>query len=791
MEQPIANPTTPDELFTLKYFEHLLEQYQTTLSQVSKCAELKDLITDNFITRVDSFIATGNQKIDAAYETASQEELTERYNTHFILPKRFKALVILHRDSLVQLTRIALFRYTGRLSITQEENFFKETYEALSLAINDFEKHIETERQALRSRKDTDKFIRREYNLKTNPWAIYTEQLQTLKIQILEIQGNEEKLLDTQRYFDAVKEAFQDLSVKNKELVAHYEGLVEEALEDLIKEDTQHLASVMERRVMAAAAIGNQLPDMSLVEEIDIPHKVIESVVSSENGMLKKRSLSLKKDLRKWLDYRIMPRWTELQTLEETFKVRAQVRLTSIANGLQVSQEKITDLSIEEIIDYVKQFKKEVDEFEVESKTHLDKLTSLLYSGLDLIPFVQGKPFLEVPIQSSFEQTQRTALNTLSSNLKSGLRNLNRFYAKVRRKDDRNNYELALEAIRQRYSGIESGTYDALFRNRRFMGDLFLVERQIPLKVLTKAYEDWKEGFPRACLVTGVALSGKSTFIQDSGTSLFGRNVVKLQPDASAVIEGRKFNTTRNLEEALSYIKKHHLRSAKLVLIIDDLEFWRDANVSLVSNVRALLRFIENENDEFFVVVGCNQMMVENLNGLLPLKSAFTTHLNLSEATTEEIKKAVLVRHQSAHKVILDKRGNEFGPKKVQNLIERLAKDNQYNLGKVLQAWSYTTIEADRESLRLQEVNDVVDFFTPEERILLKQVLLFKTVTDKGLRRVTGSGFQVSYHPALKRLLNSRVLMRDLKGSLYIPAFLVNDIEMIINKKTTKLHANR
>ncbi len=107
-----------------------------------------------------------------------------------------------------------------------------------------------------------------------------------------------------------------------------------------------------------------------------------------------------------------------------------------------------------------------------------------------------------------------------------------------------------------------------------------------------------------------MSLSGKSTFIWGNSTNLFGKGVVKLEPNTSAIIEGRKFNTTKNLGEALSYIKKHHLRSKNLVLILDDLELWRDADVSSVSNVRALLQFIENENDEFFIVVGCNQMMI-------------------------------------------------------------------------------------------------------------------------------------------------------------------------------------
>ena len=77
-------------------------------------------------------------------------------------------------------------------------------------------------------------------------------------------------------------------------------------------------------------------------------------------------------------------------------------------------------------------------------------------------------------------------------------------------------------------------------------------------------------------------------------------------------VEG-KFKTTKNLKEALDEVKRSSF-SKRRILLIDDLELWRDEKNTLLNNTRALIDFIESESDNVLVIVTTNPPMSVHLD---------------------------------------------------------------------------------------------------------------------------------------------------------------------------------
>ena len=101
--------------------------------------------------------------------------------------------------------------------------------------------------------------------------------------------------------------------------------------------------------------------------------------------------------------------------------------------------------------------------------------------------------------------------------------------------------------------------------------------------------DHWNQGLNKSVLVSGDRLSGRSTFLDYSAKKLFGKDIVTLKPNSDATIDGRKFKTSNDLKEALQYVKNNNIKSTRPIILVDDLELWRDTKHSLLYNIRAFI----------------------------------------------------------------------------------------------------------------------------------------------------------------------------------------------------------
>ena len=343
------------------------------------------------------------------------------------------------------------------------------------------------------------------------------------------------------------------------------------------------------------------------------------------------------------------------------------------------------------------------------------------------------------------------------------------------------NKEISAECIAHRMYQDENSHYDSLFLSKKFIGDLFLIARKEQEAKLKQIINQWQDGFNKSVLVVGDRLCGRSTFIDYTSKKFFKKHIVTLQPNKSATIDGRKFSTTFNLKEALDYVKNNNIKSTKPAILIDDLELWRDKDYSLLTNIRALVDFIETESDKVFIIVSTTTQMQSHLDYRFDFSNRFSNVINCNIANKEEIIEAIQLRHDAAHRDLVTEDLEIMSNYKMRNIARNLCKQTSNNFGNTLQSWTYKTFVQEDEKVLFKESHyEFLDFFTQQEHIILKQALIYKKISEFGLKRLIANAYDTNYKSSLRRLINIKILIRDTDGDLYINPVVVNDISRII-----------
>lgn len=318
---------------------------------------------------------------------------------------------------------------------------------------------------------------------------------------------------------------------------------------------------------------------------------------------------------------------------------------------------------------------------------------------------------------------------------------------------------------------------------------MFLTPRKLQEQQLGDAVSQWNKGFSKAVLVTGDRLCGKSTFLDFSSKKYFGKQVINLKPNSVTTVDGRKFKTSANLKESLQHLKSYSVKSTRPILIIDDIELWQDAENSLLNNIRSLINFIENFSEDIFVVVSTTNVLAKHLDNRFKFSNGFSTLIDLSIASKNEILEAVILRHGASHKLLVSEKLVPYSDSNMRSLINKIGLEQNKNIGLTLQAWTYSTINEDDDKVIFKiNDNEFADFFSQEELIILKQASLFKNISEVSLIKVIPTKNELIYKSALKRLINTKVLLRNTIGKLYINPIVLSEVQVLLIRKNYKLN---
>ena len=785
----IATQTTDNTtLFTLEKFEETLALYSHNLGIIKDSNQLASYISQEFSGLCKLYLKVGEEVKEKSLNAKSETLNIEVFLVNYFIPEHLKSVVILHRDVLLELTKAFLFSKEDMALEEHLSNHFKASKTVLASGIETLINEISNERKLLTTSKKTQKKIAENVLFYENPWTIYTDQFNEILEQLKEIHAVKGVLLSISDKFISLKKVVTKIDTKHKDLrvklLENVDNLVRKVNDENSASD---LTSFIDSELVHFETFGNN--ETVVTNELELYINTLDFIkipISTNEGILNIREVQLKKAVQKWFDYHIVPSIMDLIAVEKSLKSKNHVTLTNLKSSIMISKENWKENFLEMFSNTVLNIKNEFLVSEKQSELIISKMHEGLNKELLIKNLFKARPFLDVAFNSS---SLNRSKDTFFKKIQERIQQILLFLKKQRKKSEfeesYSQIELSIKCVAHRMYKEENEYYDTLFLNKNFIGDLFFVPRIHQEEKFKEALEQWNNGFNKSVLVHGDRLSGKSSFIDYTSKKYFNKDIVILKPNTVAIIDGRKFKTTYDLKEALFYVKNNNTKSTRPIVLIDDLEVWRDKTHKLLDNIRALAEFIATESDDAFVVATTSTIMKNHLDSVLNFSEGFSTSINTSSTYKEEIFEAIMLRHGAGQRVLVYESNELISTKKIKDSVYRLCKQYQNNLGDVLQAWTYSTyVKEGNQVLFKEENHEFRDFFSLKELIILKQALLFRHMSEYGLKQVAGEGYETDFKSSLKRLMNAKVLLREeVQGSLYINPVLLNDITGILDRK--------
>ena len=774
-----------ENVSSLDQFAQKLTAFKNQLSLLTTANDLQKLLLNDFSSLCDFYVAMGDRAFDRYTEELNTNETVEIYLLNYKITDIVKSFFILNRNVLLELMKAEIIHQEKKLDKNAISDHFKQSQMVLADAIDELLQKINFEKNRLLKRKNIKKGLIKKMRLHLNPWEVYKQQIITLQQHLQQINDSKYSLLRTILGFQNIKNSINKVSDTNNKLNEKYENVVLQIENSLKEEKALELLKNEAIEFTQSILAGNDLVHFTedLINQVELLEK-IEIPISSKEGILNIREVNLNKTVQKWLDYQVLTELMDLIGLEESTGSKFQLAIANIKNSIQLAKNMDAEIDYQSLRSTIANLKVVLSSFKSNSDTIFSKIYDEIQDEFLVSNLFKNKPFLEVAIQSSINLGSTTLLKEVKARFEKLRSYFNAQYKKTNYQDSFSNIEISSRCITYRMLAKEDENYDILFLTKNFIGDIFLVPREFQEQQLQEAINHWNQGFNKAVLIEGDRLSGKSTFLDYTSKKYFGKDIVQLKPNSTSVIDGRKFKTTKDLKEALQYVKNNNVKNTRPILIIDDIELWLDAEHHFLDNIRALINFIENESDEIFLVLATSSALVSNLDNRLGFSKIFSTVINMNNTDKDEVLRAIFLRHGASHKTLVSKDKEPISDGKTQKIINKLSKQHQNNIGVVLQAWTYNTVASEEDKVIYNEIEfEFVDFFTNEELIVLKQAMIYKRITELGIKRVTSSKYETNFKSAIKRLINTKVLLRDESGSLYINPVILSEIGFLLKSK--------
>lgn len=770
-----------EDFFSMDKIENKLEEFCDKVSTVENQQELENCIVKNFTDFINLFISHSDIAQKELAEITPKTNILYYYFINYIISEDVKNLIIVLRNVHIELSKADIFEIENQTNNTKTGEYLSETKLFLTETINAFSKRISSHKLRLYNTRKYKQVIHNKIRLYQNPWNVYKNQFLELINQFESISESNNRLREVSNNFESISNITDVIKKGNNSLYTSLIINVDEILNLINSGNTDSLISFIDKQHQQELKTVNNLDSFS--EDISNRISLLGTVkvpINSNRGIINIREIDLNKSVTKWFDYQIFPDFVDLINLEEEIKNKYQFSLLNLKNRIKLVKSLEEIEHIENITASLSRLKSEINEIKIKSREITDSIYKNLKDELLASNLYKSRPFLSIPIQATINFRRSPAFNRIKNiylDLKSQY--LDKLGPEII--DEYSKAESSANCIAHRMDRKSGEHYDMLFLSRFFIGDLFLVPRAIQEHQFNKEYNRWKNNFHSSVIVTGDRLSGKSTFLKYVSNKYFKKNIVDLKPNKTATIDGRKFSTTYDLKEALEYVKNNNKKSTRPILIIDDPELWHDSEHSFSENIRALLKFVESESENIFIVIGSTGAMIEKLNDRFGLKKIFTQIIDLNKSNSDEITKAIFLRHGTLHKELVSEELKIISDRVKQQIIKKLAVKNNWNIGLTLRAWAYSTNNMENNKVVYsKDKTRFINYFSKDELIILKQTLLYKRISELSLKNVTADKFETKFNPALKRMINNKVLQRNKAGKLEINPVILNEIQYIL-----------
>jgi len=776
--------------------EDLLKEYSNLIS--TKISETWQVDKEEHLERLSSSLQSLSEKIlhigsKAAEEKEPTVAESVRYESaliHYDWMKEAKSFLILWRDIIFQYQKSLVLHKTGKIEETEVYEIKRKSRETVEEAAA----YLDQSYIKLKSQNSDIQDYLENRSLRTNPWSVYKEQVNT-------IESQSHQLLDQYDKLNKVEDHLKKLRASLSELIDSYRieiSRIQHLGDQSIAEIETHLESAPWKLVKLlddldqqslAAHLYNAYTFMvdqicsDMVEEVEVPIRLI-------HGQPEYKQINFRESTRAWLDSEIQPHVIELQELLDTVGNSMKMTLVNVRNRLSLisnEQPEQVNVTVDELTrpintakEIIKGRLERVAAYEVSLKEKLEEFlhTSDIYDPED--------EFLSLPQQYLVGQV-RTEEAPLVKSIKkwffSKTSLLKGFLDDVAEEESLTQAEKIVRYVKARSLPTDNHQYSNIFSARGFIGESFWVGREAQLSHVSRLIQDWRNGFRGSAIISGKRFSGRTAFGEIVASRFFPHKTVRLRPDMTVKINGRTFEAKDDLGEALEFIKKNTINEPHLVWI-DDLELWQSPQVSASQNIQDLLRYIDELSAQLFFIVSMTNWFKAHYSQMSGLDRVFQAVINLDFMSEVEVKQAITIRHGATHKLLVDEEGEEVVQQRFGKMVQAVYRNASYNIGQSLNLWSYTIqrVNDQRVIHKPTQAYQLPDFINDDNAILLRTLLMIKRANEYRLRKILGASFTQKYRPIVQRLLRLGVLERHMDGMLEVNESIVNDIAYLLDQ---------
>ena len=735
---------------------------------------------------------------DAALDQLKTHEGVDPYFTTFSWPERVKAFLILWRDVLFQLGKTHIGVIDGIFTVEDFQLLKTSSKDTLLQAAEGLVHFTESRGRSEYLKSDGIYRQIEKWKLQKNPWPVYKDQFEQLTLQYEGLIKSCHELKNILKGFHQIYASIQQMCTSCEDELTKFASVAQQSIdyiESHIDSKPGRVVTFLEEIEQEIAVVSHldaflenfELMVNRLPENMDVP-------IATEQGMLKIREVNFLRSARQWLESEALPLLYESWEVTENANNGIQVALVNVRNRViiianEAKEGKATDLGQEAICHPLKSFISGLasyqDNLNLQRNTIAGRLTEhfKVYNVYNPI-----SSFLPLPLQSTINQlrfTQNIVWSTINKWVSGLTSNVRQLIASVEKEEALSDAEKITRFVQTRSKNAgQNEQYSSIFLTKGYIGESFWVGRSNEIQRAQSLINQWELGFRGALCLTGQRYSGKTVFGELIAHRFFPEATVRISPNTSIKVGGRKLPPSYSLEAALAFTRKHTINQRALIWI-DDLELWSNANYTLGQNIRALKKAIDSYANQSFFMVSMGNSLKAHLNKTHDIDRIFQAEINLDRMSVEEVRQAILIRHGATHKVLVDQAGNVISPNAYRKLTTKVYRLSEGNIGESLNLWSYNTRKFKEEEVvhELGTLYLLPDFISSDIAAVLSAIIMEKRTNEYRLRKLFGPAFSDKYRSVLQRLFSTGLVVRQLDGWVELNEIAANEVGRMLEKK--------
>jgi hypothetical protein len=716
--------------------------------------------------------------------------------THFLWSPQMKSYLLLWRDITFETQKATILNLDDKLSEANFEAFKNSTHEQIIAATEQIRRFLDQQvKQVKLQRKGIKKYIE-EYGLQQNPWKVYKNQLIEIGKQCQGLSNNFDILIENYKVFQTILSLITSSIIKYKVKITAQESQANSTIEFIKQHIDGHFGKIVTHTKNLEYGIEyiNHQEDFKLNFQktlLSLSEKINLSIDISE-GLILTKEITFRRRIKQWIEAEVLPLMYEVWEIMEFTTDSLKMALMNIQNRTSVLSNEIRNgkvpMNIEEVDAPLDTFLVRAEKWMMQ----LDDLFKIIHQRLNdefYLSSIYNKKndFLLVPLQSTLSQywfTETEVYESIAKFLKQVYLQIQQFRNTVEQESSLSISEKIVRYVQTHKTDAETQHYNSIFLTKGYIGEAFWVERAQEMQHIKDLIGQWQLGFRGSVLLHGQRFSGKTLFGEIIANRHFTNNIIRLSPNQVVQFNGRKFNTTYDLGEALDFVRKHH-RNLRPLVWIDDIELWNSPEKRITENIRELKKFIDNHSNRIFFMVSMSNWTKEHLDNIYGISKVFQADFNLDDMDSTEIQKAILIRHGATHSILVDDNRNEVAKNQLLKITNQVSKSVDGNIGEALNLWSICIQQANEEQVKfnLHQTYPMPDFINPDIGVILSSIMMEKRTNEYRLSKLFGKAFKDKYINIVQRLISVGLLVRHLDGWLEINECVVNEVGRALERE--------